>query len=128
MSTLESCRVKISEMESLLDAESKFLRTGRLEGLVEMSSKKLKAMSLLEASIAQLRDQDDIDALSPKINEIRKRAENNGVVLKAVLNGVKAAGERLKSLRHSEAKVGAYNRAGTKLFLAESQIISEKRI
>lgn len=128
MSTLESCRVKISEMETLLDTESKFLRTGRLEGLIEMSSNKLKAISSLEASIAQLRDQDDIDALSTKINEIRKRAEENGVVLKTVLNGVIAAGERLKSLRHSEAKVGAYNRAGTKLFLAESQIISEKRI
>lgn len=128
MSTLVNCKVKVSELEALLDTETKLLKLGRLEKLVEISSDKLTAMSSLEASLASLSNQGEIEALTPRINDIRKQAKNNGIILKSVLNGVKAAGERLKSLRHSEAKVGAYNRAGSKLFLSENQIISEKRI
>ncbi|MGJ8562375.1 MAG: hypothetical protein ACSHXY_02375 [Alphaproteobacteria bacterium] len=128
MSTLENCKARISNMLGLLQEETALLNAGQLDGLVQMSARKVEAMSLLDVAMSEIASEYDRLVLEPRVEKIRRVASENGVVLKSVMNGVKSARDRLRSLQHSNAKIGAYNRAGTRLFLSEDQIFSEKRI
>lgn len=128
MSTLENCKVKIAEITHLLNDESAMLSEGRLDGLEDVVSRKTSAMMALQSFLNQLNPNEDINLIRPQIINLQNRAKENGLILERVVTGVKSARERLRCLQYNDAKVGAYNRVGKKLFLSEDQIQSEKLI
>jgi len=111
-----------------LNQETKLLKAGRLEGLEDILRQKTEHLSELETLTASLRTNQNMSLIAPQVAKLKRLADENGQILKGVLNGLKSARERLQTLQHQEAKVGAYNRAGTKLFLSEDQILSQKRV
>ncbi len=128
MSTLVNCNVKISELIYILKEETKLLKKGRIDGLDDIVRQKIERMAELEVLTANLSSQESFIHIAPQMETLKKLADENGVILKSVLNGLKAARKRLQALQYQEAKVGAYNRAGAGLFLSEDQVFSEKRV
>lgn len=128
MSTLENCKTKITEITDLLYNESVILSEGRMSELDNIVSDKAKAMTSLNVLLGQLNTETETSVIIPQIQKMQKLAKDNGLVLESVMRGVRSAQERLKALQYNEAKVGAYNKAGAKLYLSEDQIQSEKLI
>ena len=128
MSTLVNCNVKISELIYILKEETKLLKKGRIDGLDDIVRQKIERMAELEVLTAALSSQENFIHIAPQMEKLKNLADENGVILKSVLNGLKAARKRLQALQYQEAKVGAYNRAGAGLFLSEDQVFSEKRV
>ena len=128
MSTLVNCNVKISELIYILKEETKLLKKGRIDGLEDIVRQKVERMAELEVLTATLSSRENFMHIAPQMEKLKNLADENGVILKSVLNGLKAARKRLQALQYQEAKVGAYNRAGAGLFLSEDQVFSEKRV
>lgn len=128
MSNLESCNAKILELIELLRQESKLLSDGRIDGLQDVFKRKAVGMAELEKLMKALDDNQNMAKIAPQIGALKRMADENGTILKSVMNGLRSARERLKALQHKEAKVGAYNRAGAKLFISDDQYFSEKRV
>lgn len=128
MSTLVNCNVKISELIYILKQETKLLSKGRVEGLETLVRQKAERMAELEALTATLDSRQNFIHIAPQMEKLKRLAEENGIILKSVLNGLRSARERLLALQYQEAKVGAYNREGAGLFLSEDQVFSEKRV
>ncbi|MDB2438716.1 hypothetical protein N9W89_08385 [Hellea sp.] len=128
MSTLVNCNVKISELINILKQETKLLSSGRVQGLEDIVRIKTERMAELEVLTATLQTRSNFSQIAPQIEKLKRLADENGLMLKSVLNGLRSARERLQAIQYQEAKVGAYNRAGTKLFLSENQVFSEKRV
>ena len=128
MSTLENCKAKIVEITNLLSNESAMLSEGRMTGLDIIVSSKAEAMSSLNGLLAQLSNEQETSVIIPQIQKLQKQAKDNGLILESVMRGVRSAQERLKALQYNDAKVGAYNKLGAKLYISEDQIQSEKLI
>lgn len=128
VSTLESCSRKIAELTELLKQESKLLKEGRIDGLQDVINKKASGMADLEKLMQALDDNQNLMKLAPRIGTLKRMADENGTILKSVMNGLKSARERLKALQSQDAKVGAYSRSGSRIFISDDQFISEKRI
>jgi len=128
MTYLTNCNVKISELTYVLKEETKLLKTGRISGIEEIVERKKTLMVELEKLVTQIDKRDNFIYIAPQIESLKRLARENGIILKSVLNGLRSARERLKSLQNQEAKVGAYDRDGVELFLSEPQIFSEKRV
>lgn len=128
MSTLENCKAKITEITDLLHNESVMLSEGRMSDLDTIVSSKATAMASLNVLLGQLNNEQETSIIIPQIQRLQKLAKDNGLILESVMRGVRSAQERLKALQYNDAKVGAYNKAGVKLYLAEDQIQSEKLI
>lgn len=128
MSTLTSCNAKISELIYILKEESKVLQQGgfaELPAILELKNKRLAEFNTL---IATLNSKDNIQYIAPQIAKLQRMATENGVLLKAAFHGVKAAQNRLQTLRTQETQVGAYDRAGTNIVLSENNNLSEKHV
>lgn len=128
MSHLINCNVKISELIYVLKEETKLLNKGSITGLEDIVERKKTLMVELERLVAELDNRDNFIHIAPQVEKLKRLASENGIILKSVLNGLRSARARLKSLQHQEAKVGAYNRDGAGLYLSEHQIFSEKRV
>jgi len=125
MSTLELCNTKITELLYILKQETKMLRSGRLNGLDEVVRRKTSALIELEGLVADLKGAALVNQLLPQMDRLQRIAEENGLMLRSVMNGVKSARERLRALQHQHANVGAYDRRGSKVFIGEDQINAE---
>jgi flagellar biosynthesis/type III secretory pathway chaperone len=128
MSTLVNCNVKISELIYVLKKETKLLSKGRIDGLEDIVLEKQQRMDELEVLTEKLDTRQNFIHIAPQMEKLKRLADENGIILKSVLNGLRSARERLQALQHQEAKVGAYNRSGNKLFISEDQVFSEKRV
>ncbi len=128
MSTLVNCNIKISELIYILKQETKLLSKGRIDGLEDIVLEKKQRMDELEVLTAKLDTRQNFIHIAPQMEKLKRLADENGIILKSVLNGLRSARERLQALQHQEAKVGAYNRSGNKLFISEDQVFSEKRV
>lgn len=128
MSTLVNCNAKITELIYILKEETKLLRKGNIDGLDGIIALKAKGMTELDALSQDLQSANNFIHLAPQMKQLKRLAHENGILLKAVLNGLKSARERLQALQNHEAQVGAYNRDGASVVLSESQNLSEKHV
>jgi flagellar biosynthesis/type III secretory pathway chaperone len=128
MSTLVNCNVKITEIIYILKNEARVLSKGRLEGLEEIVLQKTTSLAELERLISNLKNQEDVNRVAPQIDKMRRLANENGVILKSVMNGLRSARERLQALQHLESNVGAYDREGSTLYLNGSHTRAEKKV
>lgn len=128
MSNLENCRAALDHIADTLQTETALLKEGRVDALPQISIRKADAMKSLDLAFSQLNTQDERLAVVSQVLQVKRLSQENGLILKSLVNGVKAAQARLESIKHSKAKVGTYNRNGRRLLLSEDQIISEKHI
>ncbi len=128
MSTLVNCNVKISQIIYILKTEAKLLSKGRLEGLEEIVLQKTERLAELERLMSDLKDREDINRVAPQIDKLRRLANENGIILKSVMNGLRSARQRLQALQHLESNIGAYDRKGSTLFLSGSHTRAEKKV
>lgn|GEM_PF-4619803 len=128
MTNLVNCNVKISQLIYILKQETKLLKSGRIDGLDEILREKADRMEELENMTAGLDSRENFIHIAPQMEKLKRLAAENGIMLKSVMAGLRAARERLLTLQYQESKVGAYDRAGSGLVLSEDQVFSEKRI
>lgn len=128
MSTLTSCNSKISEIIYILKEESKLLKQGSFAELERILAQKNKALAEFEFLISTLNSKENLAYVAPQIEQLKRMANENGIVLKAAFHGVKAAQARLESLTTQATQVGAYSRTGDSLVLTENNNSAEKHV
>ena len=85
-------------------------------------------MAELVALTAGLTTRESVANIAPQMQKLKRLADENGLMLKSVLNGLRSARQRLQALQNQQAQVGAYNRTGAALYLPEENILSEKKV
>lgn len=101
------------------------LKAGQLGAMDEVVRRKTASMVELERLVSDLGNTVNIKQVLPNMERLQRLAEENGLMLRSVMFGVKSARERLHALQHQEANVGAYDRRGSKVVIGEDQINSE---
>lgn len=128
MSNLTSCNSKISEIIYILKEESKLLKQGKFAEIERILVQKNKALADFEREVKTLDSTENLEHVAPQIEQLQRIANENGILLKAVFHGVKAAQARLDSLNTQDAQLGAYGRTGDSLVLTENNNSAEKRV
>ncbi|MEP6342138.1 MAG: hypothetical protein ABJ275_02400 [Maricaulaceae bacterium] len=128
MSTLVNCNLKISELIAILKQEMTMLSKGRIDGLDDIVRQKRDGMAELVMLTAGLTSSESVANIAPQMKKLKRLADENGLMLKSVLNGLRSARKRLQALQNQQAQVGAYNRTGGALYLTEESILSEKKV
>ena len=128
MSTLVNCNLKISELIAILKQEMTMLSKGRIDGLEDIVREKSDCMAELDALTAGLTSRERVSNIAPQLQKLKRLADENGLMLQSVLNGLRSARKRLLALQNLKAQVGAYDRAGDALYLPEENIHSEKKV
>lgn len=128
MSSLVDCNKKISELIYVLKEETKLLRQGKLDGLDIILSQKSKATSELEALTSSLDTRQHVKYIMPQIEMLKRMADENSLMLMSVMNGLRAARERLQTLHQKHAQVGAYGQCGSKLHIVNDLVNIQKMV
>ncbi len=128
MSLRAQCQQQLEKMIFLLEAEIKQIRAGDFSNLETQSKSKLTGIKQLDQLLSQLTDYEDKAALANLISRLNRVSNENGILLKSIYNGSKAAQKRLQTLRENEENVGIYGRDGQAVRLPESYITNEKSV
>ena len=128
MSTLVNCNLKISELIAILKQEMTMLSKGRIDGLEDIVREKSDCMAELDALTAGLTSRERVSNIAPQMQKLKRLADENGLMLQSVLNGLRSARKRLLALQNLKAQVGAYDRTGDAIYLPEENIHSEKKV
>lgn len=106
MSNYEST---VRELQTLLETENARLISGDFTDMQEIIDAKMGALRELQGWMKQgfLPGSND-----PSLNILQTLGERNGILLKAIINGVKYALVRIEKLQMAESSLGAYDRMG----------------
>ena len=103
-------RSRLMRIESLLSAERRLLRAGRIEELVGLTRDRARVADWLaelpESGPPQYRQ--DLDRL-------RSRAQQNARLLRAYIEGARSALNTVTTLEEEQASLGAYTRDGSRI-------------
>jgi len=125
---LENTKRTIEQLLYILSEETKQLKAGELRNLGVITTEKTRYTALLEAQINDLGQQAKNKVLGQQLAKLQRRTQENALILRSVINGVKSARVRLKNLKHKNANVGAYDQRGTGLVIGEDQITQQIKI
>ncbi len=128
MNAVEQCSEQIKNLIALLETETAMLRKGDLSGLQEHSTRKLEAIQQLERSLRAVASDEEKAAIGPLLIRLDKISNENGVLLKSMFNGSRAAQAKLESLQQQEMSVGVYGRNGQTVCLEENPRLSGKTV
>ena len=128
MTQYASCKAELEKMIATLETETTELRQGDFRSLQAHANAKLEGMKQLNAAMAALESEAERKSLAPLMNRLQRLSSENGILLKSMYNGSKAAQARLESLRQADAKVGVYGRNGEQLSLTEGCSLNEKTV
>ncbi len=107
--------IAISKLIELLTLEKSRLLGGSYDDIPEITEQKQFYLSILTDYIQDPAQTAALKPFSNAIEEIKALSNENGALLNAARNGVKAAQTRLKSIATRESLVGAYTADGSKL-------------
>lgn len=128
MSDVKRCNAKIAEIIYLLKDENRLLKNGKFDAIEAITEKKRRGLQDLNILMSALGTDDTVKYIIPQMEELKRLSRTNGIILESVVNGLKAAQNRLMVMRNQTARVGAYDRRGSKLFLSEDTVSSEKTV
>ncbi|MCI5043990.1 MAG: hypothetical protein MRY72_04775 [Aquisalinus sp.] len=128
MNAVEQCSEQIQNLIALLENETAMLRKGELSGLQEQSTLKLEAIQSLETALKLITSDEQKSAIGPLLIKLDKLSNENGVLLKSMFNGSRAAQAKLESLQQQEMSVGVYGRNGQTVCLEENPLLSGKTV
>lgn len=99
----------VRELVTLLETENARISSGDFTDMKEIAEGKVLALRALEPWLKQgSLTRDDARAL----HNLKTLGVQNGMLLKALMNGVKYAQARLEKLQTAESSLGAYDRTG----------------
>ena len=127
MPNLLHCKEKIENLTAVIALENQLLRSGTFEELEETIQAKLSGTIDLETSMQGLTDPErkELGTLLQKLNTL---SQENGLLLKSIVNGAEAARNRLDNVRKQEAQIGAYGQNGQSLYLSGSGLLAQKTV
>ncbi|WP_306252787.1 hypothetical protein [Parvularcula sp. IMCC14364] len=128
MNTVQRCSEQIKNLIVLLESETAMLRNGELSGLQDHSALKLEAIKQLEASLQAISSDEEKAAIGPLMIRLDKLSNENGILLKSMFNGSRAAQAKLARLQQQEVSVGVYGRNGQAVCLEENPLLSGKTV
>ena len=122
------CRQQLNYMIALLQGEISDLKKGDFSKLDVRSKEKLAGMKLLSQSLQQLQTPQEKSVIEPLMARLNRLSNENGLLLKSVFNGAKAARARIETLQAEAGSAGVYGRNGQAVKLPESYIRREKSV
>lgn len=110
MSDLRRWRKMLKDAFRLLESDRKLLLAGQISALVAQDSRRVE----VEARLADM-PRAVIDAEQGIILEIQKLAQRNNRLLKAYLDGARAAMRRMSEIERNQGRIGAYQKDGSRV-------------
>ena len=132
MTKLVECNRCVTILMSLIKQDLKDLRVGRYNRVVKANAVKTENLLALSAALSDLEKQEPSNYkvkayLAPRLAKLQSLANENGLLLQSVFNGLKSAQQRVDQLQHAQAHLGVYGRQGQALHLAEGSLSQEKK-
>jgi flagellar biosynthesis/type III secretory pathway chaperone len=104
----------VRELLTLLETENARISSGDFTDIKEIAEGKVVALRALEPWLKKgSLTRDDARAL----HRLKTLGVQNGILLKAVMNGVRYAQARLDRLQSAESSLGAYDRTGQGMYI-----------
>lgn len=125
MSDLESI---MSQLRHIITTENSQLRKGVLTRLKETIAVKQTLLVELTETVKSLPDQSLKDWAEKELNELQGLLKENDRLMVTAINSVKFAHKQLATVRHTEKKVGAYNRFGKTVYMSDGPGLKTKLI
>ncbi|MGB0925847.1 MAG: hypothetical protein ACPGVA_01465 [Pikeienuella sp.] len=110
MSDLRRWRKMLKDAFRLLESDRKLLLAGQISALVAQDARRVE----VEARLADM-PRAVIDAEQGIILEIQKLAQRNNRLLKAYLDGARAAMRRMSEIERNQGRIGAYQKDGSRV-------------
>ncbi|MGB0852670.1 MAG: hypothetical protein ACPGSI_05220 [Pikeienuella sp.] len=110
MSDLRRWRKMLKDAFRLLESDRKLLLAGQISALVAQDARRVE----VEARLADM-PRAVIDAEQGIILEIQKLAQRNNRLLKAYLDGARAAMRRMSEIERNQGRIGAYQEDGSRV-------------
>ncbi|MBK5926083.1 hypothetical protein [Rhodobaculum claviforme] len=109
----------VTTLDALLEREATALRSADFEALPRLAEEKEHlAARLAEASLA-------VDA--PTVRRLQAQAQRNAVLLEAARNGLKSAGDQVRSLMAPRAPLQTYDGSGRRARIEPTRPGTERR-
>lgn len=110
MASLAGWRKRLKDARRLLENDRKLLLAGQISALSTQDAKRLA----IEARLAEM-PRAIIEAEQAVIHEIQTLARKNNRLLKAYLDGARAAMRRLNEIDRMRGRIGAYQKDGSRI-------------
>lgn len=110
MNDLRRWRRMLKDAFQLLESDRKLLLAGRIAALIAQDPRRME----VEARLADM-PRAVIDAEQVIILEIQKLAQRNNRLLKAYMDGARAAMRRLTEIERNQGRIGAYQKDGSRV-------------
>ena len=102
-------------LEAVLRTESTALKDGNLSEMQTLAAAKTRLIIDLELALEQLNQAVEREQISFALTKLQKLAKRNERLLKATINGVQSAQDRLDKIIRSQDLLGVYDREGRSL-------------
>ena len=106
---MSNFNVNLRELQLLLEMESERIRNSDFSDIKEIAERKVIALRALE-HWSKREGLTRNEALA--LQNLKRLGSQNGILLKAVMNGVKYALARVDKIQTSDSSIGAYDRVG----------------
>jgi len=125
MSDLEKV---ISQLKRIIKSENTQLRQGKLTRLEETIAVKQTLVVELTTILGSLSDNGLKKRVAKELDSLQSLLKENDVLMKSAITSVKTAHKQISAIRHSEKKVGAYNRFGKTVYMSDGLGLKTKLI
>lgn len=125
MSDLKSI---LTQLRHIIKTENSQLRQGILTRLQETIAVKQTLLVELGEAMKLVSDQSLKDWASKELEGVQGLLKENDRLMITAINSVKSAHKQLAVVRHTEKKVGAYNRFGKTVYMSDGPGLKTKLI
>ncbi len=116
----------LEHIEKLMIEEAEILSSARPQDVIVINSRKLEALTSLEAELNALDPQHISPESGERLKRVHAQARSNAQALKAVGDALAALFERLR--RGESVQVGSYDPMGQKILFARAFSGYEKKV
>lgn len=102
-------RYRLKEMRAMLEAERRFLLSGRLNDIARLDARRESVSAHFENVPSAISDD-----LKSALEALKKLAARNQRLLSAYLNGAQSAAQRVGELTEGGGRIGAYREDGSR--------------
>lgn len=103
-------RARLKDVRRLLEGDRKLLLAGKISALAAKDARRLEVESRLVGMPRAI-----VEAEQTVILEIQALAQRNNRLLKAYLEGARAAMRRLQEIERMRGRIGAYQKDGSRI-------------
>lgn len=115
-------RARLSDVRRLLEGDRKLLLAGKISALAAKDARRLEVEARLMSMPRSI-----VEAEQLVIVEIQTLAKRNNRLLRAYLDGARAAMRRLQEIEQMRGRIGAYQKDGSRIDPSDSTSTREVR-